>query len=62
MLSFLSRRTCHPLIKNIKLPASTIVLICGVKLELEPVCIIYEDHAGLPIPSIEECSGSLEDE
>ena len=36
--------------------------ICGAELEQGPFCMIYEDHAGLPIPSIEECSGSWEDE
>lgn len=36
--------------------------ICGAKLEEGPFYMIYEDHAGLPIPAIEECSGEWEDE
>lgn len=36
--------------------------ICGTKLEKGPFWMIYEDHAGLPIPTIDECTGRLKDD
>ena len=35
---------------------------CGTELEKGPICMVYEDHAGLPIPTPEECFGEWEDE